>query len=895
LRHAVLAALLSAAAAGATAGTALHVHSVRIEGSTDEQEQLARYVELKPGDPVDADRLRHAVELIYATGRYEDVRVESTDTADGLDLVVRPVPGPLMTGVRILGDAVIDANDVRRVARLHDGEPLWPERLEAAAQALALHLADVGYLEALVTPETRPSPGAAIATFRVRAGPLARVSDSAVTSPRLASTLETLRRPRHGEVWRRGKAREEAEAMRRFLVRRGYWRAKVELEDPYDPATGTVNVQLRVDPGPELNVRIVGAPSLAARRGAVTSLLRENAARGDAVDQAVDQLEEALRRQGHRTARVRWHEETAAEGTAVVFEAQPGPRTIASTVRVDSAVEMPSPALLTRVGEPVRDRDLEEDERTLTRLLQERGHADARVEADVPERTGDVPVVFRVKPGPRTEVASVNVRSAVSLRGLVVDRDLRNHTGGAYHVRDVVADRNALVTAYRNAGYLAAEVRSGLQFSDDRTRVDVSFLVEPGPLTRVDHIVITGLQHTHEDIVRRELRLHEGDPLGLEAVLESQRRLGALGIFGNASITEIDPESTELRSLRVSVEERPLTSLAYSFGYSEQDRTRLSAEVTRRNLGGRDRSLSLFASGSLRGLRLYATYREPYLLGKRQEIFLTGFREYEERESFKFNRYGLLLQTARRLSRFWSWIARYQAQQTRSFDVHVSLDQIDRTFLNATFSGPSTSVVYDTRDDPLDPHKGAFLDLDAQLSARVLGGESFMKAFVQGSLYRRLLPHLMVAVSGRVGLARTFGAGEPLRLPLPDRFFAGGDYSLRGFELDHAGPLELSTPDPSVPDSGNVLLPTGGNALLLGSVELRQDLGRYFGLALFSDIGNVYPLARDVTLDDLRYAAGLGLRYRSAFGPIRVDWGYKLNRRPGESASRLHFAIGHAF
>ena len=127
----------------------------------------------------------------------------------------------------------------------------------------------------------------------------------------------------------------------------------------------------------------------------------------------------------------------------------------------------------------------------------------------------------------------------------------------------------------------------------------------------------------------------------------------------------------------------------------------------------------------------------------------------------------------------------------------------------------------------------------------------------------------------------------PLRLPLPDRFFAGGDYSLRGFATDAVGPLEQT-------EDGR-FVPTGGNALLLANLELRRDLGRRFTVAAFTDVGNVYELISDMRLSDLRYSAGVGLRYRSALGPLRIDWGRKLNRREGESAYRFHFALGYAF
>jgi outer membrane protein insertion porin family len=361
-----------------------------------------------------------------------------------------------------------------------------------------------------------------------------------------------------------------------------------------------------------------------------------------------------------------------------------------------------------------------------------------------------------------------------------------------------------------------------------------------------------------------------------------------LSVVGNVSIAEIDPESEGRRSLLVDVEERPLTTVTVGLGAGDRDfgYVRLSGEVTRRNLGGRDRSITQFFSGSARGLRLLTTYREPYVFGRRQDLFITGFREEEEKESFSFARYGLLLETVRRLTKSWSVIGRYTMQKTDN-DLDPLL-VIDREFEKATISGPALSIVNDTRDDPLDPRRGHFVGGDAQLSHRALGGESFLKGFVQGSLYHRLRPRVLFAGNARLGLAGTF-EGEPEGLPLTERFFAGGDYSIRGFPLDFVGPLDLSE------EAQPRLLPVGGNALLLGSAELRFDFGRYVGLAAFTDMGNVFPLVSDLDLENLRYTAGLGLRYRSAFGPIRVDWGYKLNRREKESASRFHFTVGHAF
>jgi outer membrane protein insertion porin family len=333
--------------------------------------------------------------------------------------------------------------------------------------------------------------------------------------------------------------------------------------------------------------------------------------------------------------------------------------------------------------------------------------------------------------------------------------------------------------------------------------------------------------------------------------------------------------------------EAPATTLTYGIGYSERDLLRGSVEVSRRNLFGMDRTLTAFARAGFRGQRAVLSYREPHFLGRRQALFLTGFYEDEDRTTFDFTRKGGLVQTARTVTEHTRLILRLTYQATNVFNVEVPLDEIDREFRTYTLAGPSASLVEDTRDDPLDARRGHFLAADGQVSLNALGGARFVKGYFQAVHYQPLHSRLCLSLSGRLGLAGTFGAGEPEQLPLPERFFAGGDYSIRGYKIDTVGPQQVGT--------NGELFPTGGNALVLANAELRRDLGRAFTVAAFTDLGNVYPVVSDLTLSDLRYTVGLGFRYRTPFGPLRVDWGYKLNRRPDEEPYRFHLTIGNAF
>ena len=896
------------------------VVSVTVEGAASD---VSRYLAIEAGRPLDPAQVRRTVELLHATGAYEDVVVEEADAPGGSAVTVRLAAAPLMTEVVIEGDPIVSPHEVRDIARLRRGEPLWPERLESAARDVAVDLGRRGYLEARVMAAARREAGGAAAAFAVAAGPQVLVRSASVECAErsLAKLLQEHVEPDAGEPFDRERARKAAEAMRQALVARGRWRATVEITEAYDPAASRIRLVFRADPGPVLGVRFVRgaevnpAPLVARRRFAppggaavrsgvaarVRAIVREGAAGTDAIEEGRDILEAELLRDGHRKAAVTPSEDARPGGIDIVYALAPGPRSVVARVRVaGGAPAVPTGVVLrTRVGAPVRDADLAEDERALARALEDAGHADARVEAEA-EGEGEMAVVFQVAAGPATRVASVEVvieqggapprppeppprvaevnsapRAAGPLepRPSAVAHELRLRPGGPYRLRDVAADRATLALAYRNDGFLSAEVTPEVERKGGEARVRL--VVTPGPRTIVDRVVVAGLDRTREDVVRRELRVREGEPLGVDDLLETQRRLSALGLFEAVTIVELAAEAPGRRTLVIRVDEGPRTSVSYGIGFGEREFVRGSVEVTRRNLFGMDRRLSAFVRMSFRGSRFLASFREPYLLGRRQELFVTAFRDEEDRDAFDYARYGITVQTARALARRWNLVLRQTYQEIRTYNVVEDCLALDRQFCPATLSGPSASLVSDTRDDPLDPRRGYFLLTDAQLSHRVLGGDTLMKAFVQASGYRLLAPRVILALAGRVGMGRTFGE-EPLLLPIPERFFAGGDYSLRGFGVDD-------------------VREEGGNGVLLGTAELRVDTGGGVSAAAFTDVGNVYRLASEMTLSDLRYTAGVGLRYKSALGPLRIDWGYKLDRRAGESASHLHVTIGHAF
>ncbi len=619
-------------------------------------------------------------------------------------------------------------------------------------------------------------------------------------------------------------------------------------------------------------------------------LVREGGATSDSLEAGAERIETHLRARGLPGGR-RARDDGAAPGRGGggVRGAPRDARHRGQRGAAGRPTRPSSTGLRTQPGRPLRDAALEEDARVLVSRLEEQGHFEARVEAEAPEGGGRLDVVFLAQPGPRAPVTGVAVEGP-PLPPSGDDRgpeELALRPGQPYRLRDVARSRDTLLNAWRRAGYLDARVRPEVAFSEARDEAQVSLVVEPGPRTIVEHVVLSGLGRTRPTVVEREMALRPGEPFSFERVLESQRRLSGLGIFERVTIAELDPERARRRDVVVSVQEAPRTSWSWGVGWSEQDRLRGSVELTRRNLGGLGRTASVFARGSFRGSRFLLNLREPWLFGRKLDSFLTGFWEEENRTSFDYNRLGGIVQAGRSLDTRTSLILRYLYQDTNVFNVEVPIDELDRQYRTYAVSGPSASLIFDTRDDPLEPRRGLFLGADLQLSLDALGGVSYLRGFFQATSVRRLRADLVFVLSARAGLASTFGDEAPL-LPLPERFFAGGDYGPRGFPVDGVGPKLVG--------ANGEIYPTGGNALLLGGAEMRYNLTRAFQVATFVDTGNVYPEAGDLALSDLRWSDRPRPALPHAHRPHPGGLGLRPRPRPGdEGRSRFHLSIGHAF
>ena len=465
--------------------------------------------------------------------------------------------------------------------------------------------------------------------------------------------------------------------------------------------------------------------------------------------------------------------------------------------------------------------------------------------------------------------------------------------------------------------------------------VRLVYKIDEGPQILVKRIFYTGYKHTRQRVIRREVKVKPGGPLREGDVVESQQKLYNLGIFNRVTIEPQNANGTDPeKDVVVLVEEAKRYTIAYGGGLEAQrlasttDPTggeiqfapRGILEISKENVTGRADTLAFKLRGSTIQGRALLAYTAPntFNISKLSFQATTYVEKSQDINTFQQTRYEGNLQLSEQLTSRSSFLYHYSFRKVAVSNLNIPSEEVP--LFNQPDLTSQFGVTYfrDTRDNPADATKGSFTTADISASGTSIGSSaSFLRYYVQNSTYTPISKNWNFARSLRIGVLQPFGETvsltfpaptvEPLPqvIPLPERLFAGGGTSLRGFALNQAGPRDALTG-----------FPVGGQALVALNQEIRFPLklpivGTKLGGALFYDGGNVFSRASRVNFrwsppkpvflpaypgqlpgpfnptrcvanctNELNYfshTVGFGLRYATPIGPIRIDMGYQLN------------------
>lgn len=535
------------------------------------------------------------------------------------------------------------------------------------------------------------------------------------------------------------------------------------------------------------------------------------------------------------------------------------------------------------------------DREMLRKHYLEHGYADFLVESAIAELSPDRKhfyVTFTLSEGDRYKVGKIDVKSNIRELDPELLRSVVTFKSGEWYKASAIEKTvNALTDELGNRQYAFVDVVPSVNRRRDDREIDITFTINEGRKVFVENINISGNVRTMDSVIRREVTLAEGDPFNAARLKRSEQKLRNLTYFENVQVKATRGSTPDKTNIDIAVAEKSTGELSLGGGYSTSDGILGEFRIRERNFLGKGQDLTLATTLSSRRSQFDFSFTEPYFLKRDLSFGVDAFhvvRDYQDYSSYDSRRTGgglrLGYPLSERLRQDLGY--RYDVTEIENVDPTASLyirNQEGRWKTSAI----NQKLTYDSTDNRLEPTEGMVLRLENELAG--LGGDArYLRTRVGGTVYYPVVEKWVLSLLGEAGYIVGFGGND---LRINERFFIGGN-TLRGFEESGIGPRDAATRDA-----------LGGNYFYRGSVELEfpsglpEDLG--VRLRTFSDFGvlakvdDTGPGIQDE--DSLRVTAGVGVSWRSPFGPVRMDLAVPVVKEDFDKEELFRFSFGTRF
>ncbi|MCX6560449.1 MAG: BamA/TamA family outer membrane protein [Candidatus Aminicenantes bacterium] len=894
---ALIFALIGAAPAGAGQASATVTSvSVFVDGLPADAD-FAALVPIAPGLAFSAKSCDAALRQLYRTGLFADIQILRREGTD-IRLTVLLERRLTTRAVTFRGGHGVSSRLLSESLFAIRPDAPYTENLRVRAEAeLREALRREGYLNGVVISSARrvKDRPAVDVLFEIVLGARFTVSAIGFKGRPIAepSTLARLIKTKPGKPYNPTVVEADLARLKTAYNDLGYPRAEISLRGRvFHESDNTVSLNFFVVPQERIVIEVRGAK---VDQAPLRAIWEQPVFEDWAVERAEARILADLRADGYLFAAIRSRMERTPEEIRVIHEAVPGEKVRLRDVVIEGATHFAPDDLKRALGGtprlPLGGAAVYDLPSRIIDYYKSQGFPEARAELSFRSADQATDAVLTIVEGPRQTIERVTATGALLFTAEELLTQVTAAAGGAYVSPSVQRDVGRLEAFYANRGVRDTKIVAAVETVAEN-RHTVEFRIVEGRRLRVERIVVAGSPITQRRLIDRQLRLREGDWAGAEAIQESKRELERLGVFSEIQIEEVPtgPETVDL-VINLREGERNLVSLGLGLETKNEPMRldlaknvigpRATAEYTRGNVFGRAAQLSLISQFSEREKRAVVSWEEPFLFGWSMPITLNGWAESEARESYGFDRRGISLSGSRTLASGWISLTTLRWASTTLNSLEIAANEVDRQFFPYSATSVSETFLLDRRDDSFNPERGTFLSGVLEWAYPLFKVESdYVKTFVKGQVYQPLFGRWNLSLTGRAGLAMG-------RIPIHERFFAGGSNSFRGRSFDRLGPKDIGSD-----------MPVGGKAIVLFNLELRfpllPSLPALTG-AVFYDAGNVFAHRGDFSLAGLENAVGAGLRYRTPLGPIRFDLGWNLNAPAGQARMKIFITIGDVF
>lgn len=915
------------------------VHKTIING-IDWEEMGRAVLGLNVGDLVTPDSLAGAISRFNAFGKAQinvDVLpppgTEHGETGRGLALTIDLTPYRRIKSIHFENVYPLFESDVRSVMTIAPGAIFDPQTIQDQAELIARRYQTEGFIDPKAALTwAYDEDGHILLDVVIEKGPAFLTTKKEFIGNQVF-TDKQLERKLSRSHWVRGlfsstrfseqQLKKEVEYLTQYYRHQGYAGVRIVTHVVRDVEDQQVAVKFHIEEGPHYRIEFGGNRHFSDRALKKELTLFETGNRGNVgLRRSIQNIRRRYLQAGFADVKVRRTELPAADtsrqdtrpvdGSGTNQENRPenglarrwirieideGRRHIVEKVEIrgnrhlsDETVEA---QMLTRPPKGLKkgiyaDQVLQEDLDAVQALYFQEGFLEAQVseEVDIDPDTKKVSVIIHIDEGVQTRVGKVTFSGQSPLAEKDLRAVLQLKPSQPFQPYLVENEQHLISARFSAMGYPHVQIKGTVTRSEDKTRADIDYRIETGPLVHVGKIFYAGNFRTHKGILDRELEFSEGDVFSLDRVLAAQRNLRDLNLFESVQVHTIGlKERASVVHMLFETPEKKPYYFELAGGYTTDKGFYGRSKWGDNNFLGTNKDIWVAGELAETGYRWDAGIGDPHLMGSRIRADLGVFGEHVEEfnQSFGTDSTGSTLNFKRKWGKQITTSLGFQYEHRTQFLRDGSEADLDDTdaYEERIFLVTTPFISYDTRDSFIRPTKGVFSNLSVDISSGLKGSlDNFLRYSFDLRGYTTPYPSLTLAAVGRVGYLTPMGADDDL--PEDQLFFLGGTTDVRGYGEN------LFRYD----DNGD---PVGGRLALSTSLEARYDLGGNFELALFLDGGSLQVAPSDEGEDDWRWSMGLGLRYITPIGPIGLLYGYKLEPFPGEDSGQLHFSIGYTF
>jgi outer membrane protein insertion porin family len=877
---------------------------------------IDQLVEVREGGPLSLRLVRDSIKLLYLKGLFKNIIAEGRDTPKGTIITFRLIPKLRITKIRFEGNDELSKKKIAPHMVLKEDDFIESRPIKASTKAVLKFYHDEGFPHAQVSLEPKElTPLTAELLVHIQEGPPTVISDVRVVGELGLPEEDLLKKAKKDDIKKGKRLRKDdlenaVTAISDYYVKKDY--VKAEVEPKVTVSGDKAEVVFKVKAGPKLTVDFEGNDKLSRKKlKKVLTFWDDRDVSEDTVSENLDKLVDYYKKEGFYFVKItsRTEEAAAPPSVTVTFVIKEGPRSKLEHIiltgnetlksdRVKKAMELRESGIIFKYR--VTDDALKQDAERIRNLYESEGFLKAKVQPEPIKFTDNdtkASVTFAITEGPRTYVLSREIIDGDAVPKKKVEAAIKQKVGEPFNPQEVKADQNNILSHFSEAGYIGATMDTKKEFVDEGRGVNLSYVIKQGDPVKIGKIILRGNDAVKDKVVLRELLIKTGEPFDYEKILRSQQKIYRLGLFSQVRIQPVDPEKVESsKDMLVSVREREAGRVEFGAGYGDWDRLRGFAQVGYVNLFGLGHSISLRGDESFKQTKAIATYKWPWFMGLNLSYRTSLVYLNADKPNYHILDYIGITGFDKTFGDHITSSLNYQYERIKFSNIAAGAVLNPEDLNKSNLASISPSVVFDYRDNPFNPTKGSLHAVILKYASTYFGSTvNMLKATAQTSWYYPLYKDIIGAISVRGGIASSL---QPVMdIPISERFFIGGASSLRGYAYESVAPLHNGSP-------------VGGDSMAIFNVEVRFPLPYDFGLVTFLDAGNAWLLNKNVRVtaepgqapsvlssgtNGLRYGAGLGIRYKTPVGPLRLDYGFKVNRRPGESIGELHFTLGEAF